>query len=107
MASVFIFSRGLGQICGWWMVVWFERVGKLFLVECLLVAYSGYRCRVYEPFNVQLSCINQNTYRVKNEITFFRIFFVCNTQAYTFTVSLYVDDRNAYNMDTTLDELTR
>lgn len=71
MGFVAIFNRGLGQICGWWMVVWFERVGKLFLAECLLVPYSGYRFRVYEPFNVQLSCINQNTYRVKNEITFF------------------------------------
>jgi hypothetical protein len=87
MGFVVIFNRGLGWICGWWMVLWFERVGKLFLAECLFVPYSGYRCRVYEPFNIQLSCINQNTYRVKKWNNIFRIFCVMpGLHVYSFPV---------------------
>jgi hypothetical protein len=67
--------------------VWFERSGKLFLVECLLVPYNGYYCLVYEPFSIQLRCINQNTYtcvglKIKQHFSNF----LCNIQAYIFTV---------------------
>jgi hypothetical protein len=79
---VYIYKWGLwlllvedwGRFVGGGWLYGFECVGKLFLAECLLVPYIGYRCRVYEPFNLQLSCINQNMYRVKNKITFFEIF---------------------------------